>query len=184
MRLNPRGICRIAAPPWLKQAVPFVHTPDFAQKLNTSGDTLASLCAPPVLASRAELPGSTRCQRRFQPQRSFLTPSLTSPGKNNPAEEGKRVCGCSAFHPTPNQHLPRAPGEDAPARAAEGFWLPPSRLTSAKSFPYQRCAASLPAQQPYRGERCPWAVPNGSIGLSKVTHQRNVPCITRAVAAG
>lgn len=38
---------------------------------------------------------------------------------------------------------------------------------------------SLPAQQRYQGQCCPWAAPNRSLGLSKVTHQRNVPCITR-----
>lgn len=39
---------------------------------------------------------------------------------------------------------------------------------------------SLPAQPPViRGERCPWAAPSQSLGLSKVTQRRNIPCITQ-----
>lgn len=82
-----------------------------------------------------------------------------------------------------NRHLPRAPaapGEDAPRRAAEGFWLPPSCLMLAKSFPYQRrAAASQPSPPLSGGERCPWAAPSQSLGLSEVTQRRNIPCITQ-----
>lgn len=64
--------------------------------------------------------------------------------------------------------------------AAEGFWLPPSCLTSGKvTF---LSAFRQPASQPsllIKGSACPRAVPKGSVGLSKVTHQRNIPCITQ-----
>lgn len=93
-----------------------------AQKLNSSGGMLASLRTAPALGS-GDLPESTRCQRRFQPQRSFWTPSLTLPGKNNPAGDREQACGSTAFlPPSTNPPLPRAhaaPGEDALVQEAE-----------------------------------------------------------------
>lgn len=83
---------------------------------------LASLCTAPALGS-GDLPESTQCQRRFQPPHSFLTPSLTLPGKNNPAGDREQACGSTAFlPPSTNLPLPRAhaaPGEDALVQEAE-----------------------------------------------------------------
>lgn len=167
MRLHPRGMCRIAVSPWLKQAVSFVHTLD-SQKLNTSGDRLASLCTPPVPASKGQLPGSTRYQRRCQPQRSFLTPSLMLPGKNNPAEEEKRARGSSAFHPP--EHNPAPPQSASSCRercscaGSRGFLAAPSCLASVKSFPCQRCR---PASQPrgvIEGSAALGLLPTGALG--------------------
>lgn len=132
---------------------------------------LASLCTPPE-ADEGGLPGNTRCQRRFRPQRSSWTPLLTLPGKNNPARRQSKEGGSSAFHPQEYKPAPpkarAAPGEDAPVQAAGGSWLQPSCQTPAKPFPHQECPQQPPS--PYQGQHCPRAAPS----LSQVTHQRNL----------
>lgn len=128
---------------------------------------MASLCPPPE-PGKGDLPGNTRCQRRFRPPRSFWTPLLTLPGKNNPAEEAKQARGSSAFHPQESKAAPpQSTGSSWGRCSCAGSRGELSRAISLSGLPHQapspeplsRRALPLGCSQPEPGdssEERPW----------------------------
>lgn len=89
--------------------------------------------------------------------------------KKQPCRGGKASTWvqCFSHSLSTTQHLFRAPaakGKDAPVQAAESFWLPPSCLALAKSFPCQRCQPASQHSSVIKGSAALGLLPTGALG--------------------